>query len=229
MLEERFSLFYTGYALSLPQTYEHIEGLNEKYGQSAISESVKERLINRRDELRYQRQTALSVAESVGQALRLPVHPYQENETYLEWMEAFIRRVEDRYPMNQIGYYYFYYARMVTTLLGNVCLGTTRFYLYTNIKDPVLLQKGAENIRDCEFILFRLIAAAALISGEHGHRYFNTYYKELNQQYESLMSISWSELTNEQMVNELPALIKFEQFAKNGFEECFVTIRKLLK
>lgn len=228
MLAERFSLFYTGYALSLPQTYEHIEGLNEKYLHAPISESLRERLKNRVMELGYLRASALNVAESVAQSLRLPVPNFQKDETYLQWMESFITRVEDRYPMNQIGYYYFYYARMVTTLLGNICLGVTRFSLYSELKDPILLQKGSENIRDCEFILFRLIAAAALISGEHGHRYFNTYYKDLNQQFESLTSISWSQLSPEQMQQELPALIKFETFAKEGFDGCFVTISHLL-
>src|SRR5690606_22610988 len=116
--------------------------------------------------------------------LTLPPGPKQAEE-YFNWLGSFVETFENAFPMSKIDHYYFLFGRKLAEISSNIkfalcCIKTDK--ALGNLLN--LGRKTDKCLKDNEFILFKLIAPAALLSSEPRHLFFNRHYKDLSSSWD---------------------------------------------
>jgi hypothetical protein len=232
MMAQKLCLFYAGYACRMPSLYfDSVRLVNdcrdsgEQEFDKCLSEFEKEL-----EHDSYEPFTQLRTAVSIAKYFNLQVQPIpQDEKTYFIWMPHYIGKMEDRFPMNQIAYYYFYYARRISELICT--LGVSRVSLHLMAEScfirPDLTERTQKNLEDAEYILFRLIASSALLSSEYGHRYFNVFYQDLNRRFALFRNLDISKMKTADMKATVQNMDDYMTNARKGIQKCICTLRDL--
>lgn len=230
-MSQRFSLFYAGYTSYIPSLYFNqlafIESINGGDNQllseclGSLSTTVSDSELEARGHI----VTASSLAEHFK--IQIP-EPPQHHVEYFGWLRQYIDAFEGQFPMSRIDHYYFLYARKIAEITCNIGLLKTYNQVYeTQCADLDLSAKYNKCITDTEYILFKLMAAAALLSSQPRQNYFNTYYKGLNEAFNQIKTVDISTLNKEQLHDFNQKLTDYELSLHNGFKQCISLLKDL--
>ncbi|MBL7930704.1 MAG: hypothetical protein JNL60_02315 [Bacteroidia bacterium] len=230
-MSQRFSLFYAGYTSYIPSLYFNqlafIESINDE-NNSSLQDclgSLSTTVSNRELEVRGHLVTARSLAEHFK--IPIPDAP-QHHVEYFGWLRQYIDAFESQFPMSRIDHYYFLYARKIAEIACNIGLLRTYNQVYaTKCVDLDLSAKYNKCLKDTEYILFKLMAAAALLSSQPRQNYFNSYYKSLSEEFSKFKSIEISGLSAERLTEFNDLLKEYEVVLGNGFKGCISLLKEL--
>src|SRR5690606_33921137 len=123
--------------------------------------------------------------------------------------------------------YYFLFGRNCTELLTNLQFACTCLEIEIETENTLQLQRQIDKcIKDDEYILFKLIAPAALLSSEHRHNFFNVYYKKINVAFEPFRGLE-SGNEKEDMRQLHSGLTDYCKQVEAGLKECFTQLQEL--
>jgi hypothetical protein len=168
---------------------------------SSISKSDEEHRMN------------LLVATELAQKFAIHLASRDDSpDGYDNWRVNYVEQFERQFPMSRIEHYYFFYGRKLSEISCSVSLACALMKL----KDPLapvvdVAYKIEKCVKDCEFTLFRLTAAAALLSSEPRHGAFSVSFRVISKAFEPFKNISVSSM-NKNELNEL--CTKLDTFCK---------------
>jgi hypothetical protein len=231
MMSSRLCLYYAGFACRMPSLYYELNAFADQLS-SRDHKTLKEcgdRLALTLEDAEHESISQIRTASNIATHMKVPLLPEPGDlDSYTRWRDHFIEKVEDRHPMNQINYYYFYYARRMAELYCNIGAARQYLLLEPSLKDHVEVKHlVGKNLADAEYILFKLIAAAALLSSEHGHRHFNVFYQDINKRFGLFRQVDHEHLKNGEREALALNLEHYGILVKKGIEECFCTINRL--
>lgn len=231
MMSQRFSLFYAGLTSYLPALYfkqlefvSTCEVTEAKELEKCLNEFSK-KINDEADEANAHLKTAISIARHFD--LEPSPHP-QTHVDYQLWLEHYISIIEREFPMNRIDHYYFLFGRKIAEIHCNTQLvkGYTGFLL--QCKQGIDLSARIEKcIRDNEYILFKLMAAAALLSSEPRQNYFNVYYRSLCNEFNVFKDFE-SDFSAVHQLKKLHACAnEYDLLVMDGFKKCIGILKEL--
>ncbi|PBQ33947.1 hypothetical protein CNR22_19920 [Sphingobacteriaceae bacterium] len=231
MMSQRFTLFYAGFTAYAPALYfselEFIEFCkNEK--DEVLSEYISkfsDTLQDKYYESNAHLKTAISVAEHLD--IDIQKHP-QSFEEYFNWVSHYTECFEREFPMARIDHYYFLFARKISEILNNLGL----LKIYTDLKishesSPDLSKKMEKCLKDIEYILFKLMAAAALLSSEPRQNYFNVFYRSICQEFHAFKGIDLNDLQEPQLKQLKKMVEDYNLHVMDGFKNCISMLKEL--
>lgn len=231
MMSQRFSLFYAGFTSYAPALYfsqlDFIDrcdcnGKTElKNTVSRLSKITQDKV----DEYNSHLKTANSIAKHFDLEVRAEPTSHEE---FFNWLNLYVAAVENEFPMSRIDHYYFLYARKIAEIVCNN--GMIKMYLEVTRdgkKQIDLSQKIDKCLKDIEYTLFKLMAAAALLSSEPRQNYFNLYYRSLCTEFDLIKDVDITNLQDQQL-NKLEAGIKdYDLLVMDGFKKCIGMLKEL--
>lgn len=231
MIGQRFNLFYAGYTASLPASYfqkqKILEGLTD-IESASIKTAINSYLTSLLDDKPVQISnltSALNLAETFDLAIfELP----NTSSDYFKWFEDYVFAFESKFPMMKVEHYYFLYARKIAEILSNL----EQIILYVDLqllmKDSIDYHTQLTNsILNCEFIVFKLMAPAALLAGEPRHGCFNVFYKQLNEHIQKLGEFKKDRLDDKSLIALKVCSEEFKVHILNAMKRCITTLNKL--
>jgi hypothetical protein len=230
-MSQRFSLFYAGFTAYAPALYFNqlafintYESDEDERVRNCISEFSKG-LINKEDEYLSHVKTATSIAKHFEiETLQFPVAA----KDFFDWLNHYIDTIEKQFPMSRIDHYYFLYARKISEIL--CCTGLIRSYIDVTLsleKQLDLSKKIEKCLKDVEYIIFKLMAAAALLSSEPRQNYFIVFYKALNLGFQVFKDISVIDLKEQELKELSVKLEEYECTVMDGFKKCIGMLKEL--
>ncbi|WP_317896959.1 hypothetical protein [Aurantibacillus circumpalustris] len=231
MMSQRFTLFYAGFTVYAPALYfSKLELVNlHKSEENDLLKGVISKFSNDIRESEPESFSHLKTAISIAKQLEIEIPPTPINsENYFSWLDYYIESIEKEFPMGRIDHYYFLYARKISEVVCNLQLLRTYINLTQSTNSYFDFSKKIEKSdKDIEFILFKLMPAAALLSGEPRQNYFNIYYKNLCTGYQPI-KIMISENPKEINFLKLEASIRaYETVVMDGFKKCISLLKEL--
>ena len=231
MMSQRFTLFYAGFTAHVPALYfnqvELVESWKHEENQllAAPVSQLSERLNDKTQEYITHLDTAISVAKHLEiETLPRPQTP----EDYFSWVVHYTDSFEKAFPMGRIDHYYFLFARKVAEIISNLELVKVCIDFTVASQGTLDLSRKMEKcIKDIEYILFKLMAAAALLSSEPRQNYFNSYYRLLCQEFQGCKSTN-ADITDIASLKKLHAAItEFDLVVMDGFKKCIGMLKEL--
>ena len=231
MMSQRFSLFYAGLTSYLPALYfkqlEFVSSCDVTQAQElekCLNEFSK-KINNKADEANSHLKTAISIAKHFD--LEPSPHP-QTHDDYQPWLDQYISLIEQEFPMSRIDHYYFLFGRKIAEIHCNTLLVEGYTDLLLQCKHSIDLSARIEKcIKDNEYILFKLMAAAALISSEPRQNYFNVYYRSLCNEFEAFKEFEPG-FSDVHQLKKLRACAKdYDLLVMDGFKKCIGILKEL--
>lgn len=227
----RYNLFNVGFSACKPSYYFNRQALYHRYFNS-IDENLSRKISSLHDQLEIEDKENRVLIEQVVRLaglfqIKLPITSLT-HENYFAWFNDCVELFEKEFPMTRIDYYYFFYARKLSEIV--CCLDMLGVYLELSIvaNDKVyFLEKAGSNLKDVEYILFKLIAPAALLSGEHRHFYFNTFYKEMCTNFEPFRQTNLEEMGVAQLNLFNTKIAEFRTSVMEGYSKCTNLLKDL--
>ncbi len=230
-MSQRFSLFYAGFCVSAPALYYNQLQLTRKLEseQDERTRLTRDELVTQAEDLYAEQVTNLKTAESIAQSLEVTVPALpQDTESYFAWAPKFVDVFEQSFPMSRIDHYYFLFGRKLSELIVNQELAALWLDVQSKLDaGPELARNSDKFIKDNEYILFKLIAPAALLSSEPRHNYFNVLYKDLNAAFDPFRGIDTSTMVNSGRDKLSGDLRAYGQKAREGFKGCISLLKEL--
>lgn len=231
MMSQRFTLFYAGYTAYAPALYFHQLDFID-ICRNEESEAVKNYISDCRNNLQsaeYECTTHIKTAASVAEHLDIEIPALPTNsQDYFQWLARYTESFEREFPMARIDHYYFLFARKISEIICN--LGLLQVYLRFPVSAAVsfdLSRKTEKCLKDIEYILFKLMAAAALLSSEPRQNYFNVYYKAICQEFTPFKGIEAGSMEEPELRKLGAALAEYELSVMNGFKKCIGLLKEL--
>ena len=231
MMSQRLCLFNAGYSAYAPSLYYNQMSLTNSYsghpearGRECILK-LTEYLQGCKDENNSYLETAIGIAKQFDLQTLSPPANYIE---YFTWRNQFTEVFENQFPMSRIDHYYFLYSRKIAEIIGN--LGLIECYLGLQIEsaNALDLKSGVDKcLKDTEYILFKLIAAAALLSSEPRHGYFNATYKEINAHFMPFRNMDILQLKEGELKNLAGDLKSYRNTVEDGYKKCAGLLKEL--
>lgn len=232
MMSQRFTLFYAGFTAHAPALYfSQVQFLDDcrLTGESSLEKYISKLSDTIRDS-RDESATHLKTAISVADHLEIEILPQPDTfEDYFNWLTHYIQCFETHYPMGRIDHYYFLYARKISEILLNV--GLLETYIQFQLSEagsPLDIHRKMDKcLKDTEYILFKLMAAAALLSSEPRQNYFNTFYRTLCQEFLPFKELELTALSASDL-NKLDGSLKeYNLVVMDGFKKCISLLKEL--
>ena len=187
-------------------------GLRTRAGEFLKKLGLKEEL--QKERLR----TAYSIAKEFE--VDAPELPANADE-YFEWFPAFVKAVEKSFPMSRIDHYYFLFGRKISEILVNSEFASCCLDLQLELGNGVDLSRKTDKcIKDNEYILFKLIAPAALLSSEPRQNFFNVYYRSINAAFEPFRGLEVAGLESAAMSKLSSDLRAYQKQVEDGYSDC---------
>jgi hypothetical protein len=228
---QRFCLFFAGYCVQAPSGYfRQLHMVHEHNGSE--SETVRKRmqeLAASISEDHFEHESHIRTARSIADHFEIPILPDPDNATgYFEWLKHYVEAFERQFPMNRIDHYYFFYARKLSEISNNSKLARQYLNLSQDLNGEVDFNQKIDNcLKDNEYALFKMIAAAALLSSEPRQNYFNSSYKELNQQYDRFRRLDVNRLDAERRKELVSDLTAYAYSVENNYRKCAALLKEL--
>jgi len=228
-MSQRFCLFYAGFAASAPSVYFNKMELLDQYLPLQNANGQNEKFSNDLQYLRYENDTSIKTAISIAGYFKLDVLPEPvDSEDYFKWLKHYINVFEEQFPLTQIDHYYFLYARKIAELLAHTVMVSALTELALVQKEPVdLFYEMDKHLSELETVIFKTMAAAALLSSEPRHGYFRAFYAEITSAFAQFKTIHASELDNSGLKALQKNMEAFKYLILNGFKRCIILLKEL--
>lgn len=231
MMTPRFSLFFAGYSAYAPVQYYSKLSFVSNYREENDEEISKciTRITSSLEEDRAEYTSYLTSAIAIAKDFELGALPLPSSHTeYFDWLGHYTKMMEDQFPMSRIEHYYFLYARKIGEIVSNINLLKCYIDLSLDLDGKIDLTSRMEKcLRDTEYILFKLVASAALLSSEPRHNYFNLLYKELNKGFEPFKEVNVKALNNVSGKSLSEEIEKYNATVINGFKQGISLLKEL--
>lgn len=231
MMTPRFNLFFAGYSAYAPVQYYSKLKLVTTY-QDEKDEQIVSRIAGLKSSLEDEEPeytSYLTSAMAIAKDFELAVLPQPtSHQEYFEWLQHYTIAIENHFPMSRIEHYYFLYARKIGEIVSNNSL--LRCYVEVNrdLNGKVdFRQKMEKCLRDTEYILFKLVASAALLSSEPRHNYFNLLYKEMNLGFQPFRELDVKELSEDICKVLIEDLNNYNSLVIDGFKKGIGLLKEL--
>lgn len=231
MMSQRFSLFYAGLTSYLPALYFKQSEFVSSYDVTEAPElemclqEFSQKLNDTADEANSHLKTAISIAKHFD--LEPSTHP-QTHYDYHTWLEHYISLIEREFPMSRIDHYYFLFGRKIAEIHCNTLLVKGYTDLLLQCKQGIDLSARIEKcIKDNEYILFKLMAAAALISSEPRQNYFNVYYRSLCNEFNAFKEFERNFSERHQLKKLQTCAKEYDLLVMDGFKKCIGILKEL--
>ena len=230
-MSQRLSLFNAGYHATTPAHYYSQLQLVDQLAPHAEG-AVREHLDQLCTTLKQSETACLASLQMAGStAIDLELQPGRlpnSADDYFRWLNEFVAQFEATYPMSKIDHYYFLFGRKLGEILSNLKLAGCCLELDARFEKALVLQNKSEKcIKDNEYILFKLIAPAALLSSEPRHNYFNVFYKKINAAYQPFRNLDLGTLGPDGMLALCAELDAFGKEVEKGYQECSTLLKEL--
>jgi hypothetical protein len=230
-MSQRFSLFYAGFTAYAPALYFNqlafintYEAHEDELVRNCISEFSKT-ISDKEPECMTHIKTAISIAK--GFEIETLPHPAAAKD-FFAWLSHYVDTIERQFPMSRIDHYYFLYARKISEVLCSTGLIKTYVDMALALNTRIDLSKKIEKcLKDAEYIIFKLMAAAALLSSEPRQNYFIVYYRLLSQEFQGFKNIDLSELNDDGLKQLRANVEKYETVIMDGFKKCIGMLKEL--
>jgi hypothetical protein len=224
MMSQRFNLFDVGINASLPGLYFSRQKFKERFPPVDNNE-IQQVIITYFQSFDLdKKETHSHLTSALDIAKHFDIIDLDLPETctdYFNWLDELVAEFEKKFPLNRIEHYYFLYARKVAELIVSLGLIKTFVDLQLNCKQNLDLSSHLKNkIKDCEFVAFKLMAPAALLSGEPRQSCFNEFYKQI---VESILPFKDFQIENasvEQLLKIKSEAENFSVMLQTGYAKC---------
>lgn len=228
---QRFSLFKAGHFAHAPACHFNELLLAQQHaanGDERVRAAL-ERLQSAGMEMKPALIGQLRAATDIVLDFDLESPPVPETaQDYFGWLPRFVEVVEQNFPMSRIDHYYFLFGRKGTELQTNLEFACTCLELDISLDKALNLERKTDKcIKDNEYILFKLIAPAALLSSEPRHNFFNVYYKKINADFEPFRGIEVSGMSKEELEGLCARLRAYADGVSSGFKQCLSQLEQL--
>ncbi len=230
-MNQRLSLFFAGYCAYNPALYYEQKSFVEEYSsaEDAVLRAQIDLLSASLAEGHFEPESNIKTAASIAEkfeikTLKAPVDP----STYIDWRENYTEQFESQFPMSRIDHYYFLYSRKVAEVFCNIGLAEKLLGIKYHLQGEWPADRKIDKyLKDSEYILFKLIAAAALLSSEPRHSCFNQYYRQLSQGYQQFKDITAGDLDRERIPNLCKELLAYQQEVEKAIKGCVTVLKEL--
>lgn len=230
-MSQRFSLFYAGFTANTPAMYfekmsflkEHELEPNDLIHNCIIRLSGE--IIARQEEFT----SYLKIANSLAARFDFGGMPEPSDaEAYTKWLSNYIQIFENEFPMNRIDHYYFHYARKISEIIGNMGLAKcfTELTLATE-RQMDMSHKIEKYIKDTDYILFKLMASAALLASEPRQNYFNVFYKNMTNEFSCFKNLQPQTMPEAELKQLVENLDTYSCSVMDGFKKCIGMLKEL--
>jgi len=230
-MSQRFSLFYAGFTAQVPALYfsrlEFIDACKSEEGEavknfiSSYSQMLQQEV--------YENTTHLKTAISIAKHLEMELLPEPKNsDDYYNWLVHYTDCIEKEFPMARIDHYYFLYSRKIAEICKNIGLVSTYMDFSLSAGQAMDLPRKVEKcLKDTEYILFKLMAAAALLSSEPRQNYFNIYYRSLCQEFLPFKEMDITKMSEPEFKKLGSSIKEYELLVLDGFKKCIGLLKEL--
>ncbi|MCC6371765.1 MAG: hypothetical protein IT236_12220 [Bacteroidia bacterium] len=230
-MSQRFCLFYAGYTACAPSLYYDQVALYEQLLQqndSTVKSGI-ENMYKMLDASRKEGEAFINTSIEFAHQFSVSIPPKPDSApAYYNWRHAFITTFEGEFPMTKIDHYYFLFGRRLSELICNADVLCSYFVLLKKFDNhPIVLRRADKAIKDMEYGLFKMMASAALLSGEHRHHYFSVFYKELNLAFQPFRALDIKGFSTAQMDELNSNMLNYKLIALNGFNKCLDLLKEL--
>jgi hypothetical protein len=232
MMSQRFNLFYAGFTAYLPSLHfnqaallQQLENHPKVKSFGNCCDHLKHAIDDSADEAKVHLTTALQLAGVFE--LSVPQEPQTVSE-YFSWQSQYADTFENRFPMSRIDHYYFLYGRKNAEIICNTSLMAS--YLELILKSERKLDYSSnltKCLKDTEYILFKLIAASALLSSEPRQTYFSAHYKTISTEFKPFRVLDFSVLSDEELLRLTEDLVTYRNTVMDGFKNCISLLKEL--
>jgi hypothetical protein len=230
-MSQRLSLFSAGFCANAPALYyqqRDLAGQYELLADAGLHRKMDEFFAKL--ELNENNQTDfLKSATEIAREFEVDAPAIPQNaDEYFEWLPAFVNEVEKSFPMNRIDHYYFLFGRKISEIVVNSAFACCCLDLQVALGNGLDLSRKTDKcIKDNEYILFKLIAPAALLSSEPRQNFFNVFYRSINAAFEPFRGIEAGELNETEMCKLSDDLRLYEKEVMKGYRDCETQLRSL--
>jgi hypothetical protein len=230
-MSQRSGLFNAGYSVVAPLPYFNQLALIDRCSASdnLVIKSMVQEMKDEMAVLNSSREKHLQAASELALHFNIPTPALPGTPAeYIGWKNQYIEAVEERFPMSRIDFYYFFYGRKLSEILCNVDQLRRIAGYSAEVADGLDLWKKADDcFKDSQYIIFKLIAAAALLSSEPRHNYFNVYYKQFSHEFEQFSSTDLKALTEDGKKALVTNLESYQAMLLEGYHKCVSLLLEL--
>ena len=229
-MNQRLCLFFAGYYAYNPALYYNQRQLIHEFSLTGEqkAQDVASRLNGDLAESHFEPESNIRAAMSIAREFQIPdLNEPKDFTGYFDWREQYTGKFEQLFPMSRIDHYYFLFARKLSEVYCNIGFAEKLLKLRAEIPPEVNLdRKIGKCLKDSEYIFFKLIAAAALLSSEPRQSCFNQHYRRLLKEYEQFKGVEIPAQPNDS--SGLQASLKaFSQEVETGIKECAGVLKEL--
>ena len=232
MIGQRFNLFYAGFTAFLPAMHYNLCALTENVSKTHNGAAGVDlyahlgKLINEsEDEAKTHLNTTLGLATDFE--LALPNMPLSFSE-YFAWQQLVTERFEEKFPMSRIDHYYFLYGRKNAEIICNTSLIETLIELHVRTDGRLEYWRSVDKyLKDNEYILFKLIAASALLSSEPRQTYFSAHYTTINNEFKKFKNLNLTTADKESLLKTKDELERYRHLVMDGFKKCIGLLKEM--
>lgn len=227
----RISFFRAGLTAFAPTTYFELESLFNliSVGEQALKAEEMEWIEAELVRIKQAGLNSLEKAIENAHEYRLDIMARPANLTeFVAWRQDYSSAFEAEYPMSRIDHYYFLFGFKLAELICNVELLECYLpLLKTAEKHEQVLKRSTKSLKDIQFVLFKLMAPTALLSGEHRHHYFSVYYKEISKGFEGLANYDIEQLNPAEINAFKNRIEEFGLLMHTGLNKCLSLLEEL--
>lgn len=228
-MSQRFSMFNAGYSAAAPNYYFRQLAFIDQYKNESAFARPLENLSSflKKQDPKYSEY--ILTATSLAKNFNIPVMSAPNSyDTYFEWQNQYIEAFEKKFPMNRIDFYYFFYGRKISEIQSNICLAKDYVEINPELGGAIDLNKKIDDcLKDSQYIIFKLIAAAALLSSEPRLNFFNVLYRQVSSEFEQFKSIDLSSLDKDEFKNLSPKLENYRVMITDGYKKCCTLLEEM--
>ena len=230
-MSQRFTLFYAGFTANAPALYfNQLEfiGFCKNEGDELLKPFISKFSNTLQDKV-VECTSNLKAAINLAEHFDMEILPEPQNpEEYFNWVFHYTECFEKAFPMARIDHYYYLFSRKIAEIICNMSLLETYIDLRLSYVSTLDLSKKMEKcLKDTEYILFKLMAAAALLSSEPRQNYFNVFYRSLCQEFTPLKGVNIMEIEESELKKVSSTVKEYDLVVMDGFKKCMSLLEEL--
>lgn len=232
MIRQRFNLFYAGFTVFLPAMHYNLCALNENVSKSHngtagidLYKHLGELILDTENEAK----THLTTTHGLATTFELAIPPLPNGfSEYFAWQQMVTERFEEKFPMSRIDHYYFLYGRKNAEIICNTSLIETLIELHVRTEGRLEYWRSVDKyLKDNEYILFKLIAASALLSSEPRQTYFSSHYTAISSEFNKFKNLNLLEANKDELLKTKEQLEKYRHLVMDGFKKCIRLLQEI--
>ena len=180
------------------------------------------------DSFSTHQQDVATAAELAGKFSITVSAPGDSPEHYDSWRMSYVESFEKQFPMSRIDHYYFFYGRKLSEIACSVSVACVLLTFQRTLKGKVdFAYKIEKCLKDCEFILFRLTAAAALLSSEPRHGHFRESYRLISEAFDRFRYTKIDSLDATELDQLCAGLTEYGELVNGQARQCADLLKEL--